>query len=90
MSANRGGGAIEAGEYPDATTFEALHQGLAQLAGPDRWLIERLFWDGNTEAEVAEELGISQPAISKRKCAIIRKLRSRLDPSGKESIEEWL
>jgi DNA-directed RNA polymerase specialized sigma24 family protein len=83
MSAVGSRGAIEEDEYPNATTFEALHQGLAKLAEQDRWLIERLFWDGQTEAEVAEEIGISQPAVSKRKCAILRELRYRLDPSGK-------
>jgi DNA-directed RNA polymerase specialized sigma subunit len=82
ISADGSGGAIEEGEIPNATTFEALHQGLAKLAEQDRWLIERLFWDGHTEAELAEELGISQPAVSKRKCAIIRELRL--------SIEGWL
>jgi DNA-directed RNA polymerase specialized sigma subunit len=70
--------------------FEALHQGLAKLAEQDRWLIERLFWEGQTEAEVAKEIGISQPAVSKRKCAILRELRYRLDPSGKKLIEGWL
>ena len=83
ISADGSRGAIEEGEYPNAMTFEALHQGLAKLAEQDRWLIERLFWDGQTEAEVAEKMGISQAAVSKRKCAILRKLGHWLGPSEK-------
>jgi hypothetical protein len=38
-------------------------------------------FSGIDPAEVAEEIGISQPAVSKRKCAILRELRYRLGPS---------
>jgi DNA-directed RNA polymerase specialized sigma24 family protein len=48
---------------------------LAHLPGADRRLLERLFVDGWTEAEAARELGISQPAISKRKRLILSRLR---------------
>jgi RNA polymerase sigma factor (sigma-70 family) len=83
ISADGSRGAIGEDEYPNATTFETLHQGLAKLAPQERWLIERLFWDGYTEAKVAEKLGISQAAVNKRKCAILRKLRHRLGPLEK-------
>ena len=81
ISANDSRDAIEEDEYPGATAFEALHQGLARLAEQDRRLIEFLFWDGLTEADVAEMMGISQPAVNKRKCAILRELRYRLGSS---------
>ncbi|MBV8126694.1 MAG: sigma-70 family RNA polymerase sigma factor [Planctomycetaceae bacterium] len=83
ISANDSRDAIEEDESLNATAFEALHQGLANLAEQDRRLIELLFWDGHTEAEVAEMMGISQPAVSKRKWALLRVLRSRLGPSDK-------
>jgi DNA-directed RNA polymerase specialized sigma subunit len=54
---------------------DALQGPLSQLAEPERWLIERLFWHGKTESDVAAELGISQPAVNKRKRAIIHNLR---------------
>lgn len=57
---------------------DALRGLLTRLAESDRWLIERLFWDGWTEARVAEELGVTQQAISKRKRAIILGLRESI------------
>jgi RNA polymerase sigma factor (sigma-70 family) len=83
ISADDSRNAIEEDEYSSATEFEALHEGLARLAEQDRRLIEFLFWDGHTEAEVAEMMGISQPAVSKRKCVILRELRHRLGSSEK-------
>lgn len=81
ISADDSRGAIKQPEYPEAAVFQTLRQALAKLAEQDRWLIERLFWDGQTQAKVAEKLGISQAAVNKRKCAILRELRRRLDQS---------
>ena len=55
-----------------------LYRALARLSSPDRALVEQLFWKGKTEAEIAASLGISQPAVSKRKHAVLRKLLSAL------------
>jgi DNA-directed RNA polymerase specialized sigma24 family protein len=63
---------------PASPAQEALRGSLARLSEPDRWLIERLFWDGWTEARVAEKLGVSQPAVSKRKRAILLGLRDSI------------
>jgi DNA-directed RNA polymerase specialized sigma24 family protein len=68
--------------------YEALQGPLARLAEPDRRLIEHLFWGGRTEADVAGELGISQPAVSQRKRAIILVLRRSFASLEKE-IEEF-
>jgi DNA-directed RNA polymerase specialized sigma24 family protein len=74
---------------PDAPQVgDALQGPLTRLAEPDRWLIERLFWHGKTESDVASELGISQPAVNRRKRAIIHDLRralGTLDEIGEES-----
>ncbi len=59
-------------------TAMVIRQALAQLPKEDRYIIERRFWDGATERELAEELGISQPAIHKRLKQIIEQLRAML------------
>ncbi len=56
---------------------EHLQLSLSRLVNADRRLLERLFWDGSTEAEVAGLLGISQQAVSKRKLKVLSELRRR-------------
>jgi DNA-directed RNA polymerase specialized sigma24 family protein len=51
---------------------------LAQIPEVDRRLIEQLFWAERSEAAVAQKLGISQQAVSKRKGMVLRKLRNLL------------
>jgi RNA polymerase sigma factor (sigma-70 family) len=46
---------------------EELGRALESLPAADRWLIRRLFWEDRSQAEVADEMGISQQAVSKRK-----------------------
>jgi RNA polymerase sigma factor (sigma-70 family) len=53
---------------------EEMVQALESLPEADRWLIRRLFWDGRSQAEVAEEMGISQQAVSKRKRRVLKHL----------------
>jgi DNA-directed RNA polymerase specialized sigma24 family protein len=53
---------------------------LARLERLDRRLIERLYWDGWTEAAVGTELGISQSAVSRRKSSILDSLRRWIGP----------
>ena len=67
----------------DSTDF-AVFRGwpgpaLARLSKPDLWLIEQLFLKGRTETDIAAEIGITQPAISKRKRAILMQLRRYID-----------
>ena len=61
-----------------SAALELLRHALASLPEPDRRLIEQLFWEGKTEAEIATTLGISQQAVSKRKQAMLRDLFSYL------------
>ncbi|MFA0746298.1 sigma-70 family RNA polymerase sigma factor [Fervidibacter sp.] len=51
---------------------------LERLSERERQVINRLYWDGRTEAEIAHELGISQQAVSKIKQKAIQKLRELL------------
>ncbi len=48
---------------------------LNQLPPRDRQLIRQLFWDRKTEHQLAETLGVSQQAISKRKGRALQRLR---------------
>jgi DNA-directed RNA polymerase specialized sigma24 family protein len=67
----------------DSATSEVfdhwLGHALARLSKPDLWLIEQLFLRDRTEANIATQIGISQPAISKRKRAIVMRLRRYID-----------
>lgn len=56
-----------------------VRQALARLTDDERYLIERRFWDGATEKELAREFGISQPAIHKRFKQIFERLRTMLE-----------
>jgi DNA-directed RNA polymerase specialized sigma24 family protein len=59
---------------PSESFRQSLHDALILLSPGDRWLIEQLFWVGHTEAEIAKLRGVSQPAINKRKRAILSNL----------------
>ena len=55
-----------------------LQQSLELLPEPDLCLIEGIFWGERSETDIAEELGISQQAVSKRKRRILKTLRSSI------------
>lgn len=57
---------------------ENLRVALAGLEDLDRRIISQLYVEGRTEAEAAAELGIGQPAVSKRKGTALGKLRRAL------------
>jgi DNA-directed RNA polymerase specialized sigma24 family protein len=58
---------------------QTLRAALGQLKKLDRQLIERLFWEGRSEAEIASESGISQQAANRRKQRILRELRRTIE-----------
>lgn len=57
---------------------DAVRMAVEQLSETDRWLVKQLFWEERIEAEVAQDLGISQQAVSKRKRAILQQLREAI------------
>jgi RNA polymerase sigma factor (sigma-70 family) len=61
---------------------ERLRNTMGRLVEDDRRLIQRLFWDGWTESQVAGSMGISQQAVSKRKQKILHELRRRFVRNG--------
>ena len=66
----------EATPYP-GVLHELLPHALAHLSEPERRLIQQLFCDGNTEAEIAQCLGISHQAVSKRKRNALKHMRAQ-------------
>lgn len=56
-----------------------IREALMHLTENERYLIERQFWDGATETELARELGISQPAVHKRLKRTLKRLRMLLE-----------
>jgi len=62
---------------------DGLLEAVAQLSEPHRWLIEALFWQERTEADIGCELGISQRAVSKRKHVVLRSLAQWMKTANK-------
>ena len=58
---------------------DRLHTALSLLTPEERALIQALFFDERKESELAMELGISQPAVYKRKMKILKKLKIFLE-----------
>jgi RNA polymerase sigma factor (sigma-70 family) len=70
----------EADDTPSVSMMtEALWYALAWLPEADRQLIERLFWEGCTEAEVAKATGVCRQRVSQRKRVILQELREWLE-----------
>ncbi len=65
-------------ERPDPEMIDRLVLILGNLAESDQWLVRCLFWDDQTEDELALELGVSRQAVNKRKRRLLRQLRSDL------------
>lgn len=59
----------------DKLLLDVLSQALKELTDDERFLIDELFYNGKSEREVANEEGISQPAIHKRRNRILEKLK---------------
>src|SRR5262249_32609051 len=66
-------------------TLEVLAEALVRLPQPDRSLLNGLFGERRTEAEIALQFGVSQQAVSKRKRAILSRMHGVLLMSLKNS-----
>lgn len=58
---------------------DKLHTALSRLSPEEQSLIWALFFEERSEIELAAELGISQPAVYKRKIKILKKLKLFLE-----------
>jgi DNA-directed RNA polymerase specialized sigma24 family protein len=71
----------EANPLPTVETLPDmdLYAALALLGEGDRGLLTQLFWQRETEAEIARTRHISQQAVSKRKRTVLKMLRHYLE-----------
>jgi RNA polymerase sigma factor (sigma-70 family) len=79
-------GQAAAGRPPELEAIE-VRELAACLDPDDRLLVTILFWEGKSESQAAESLGVSQQAVSKRKVRILLELRRRLGLSGEIARE---
>jgi RNA polymerase sigma factor (sigma-70 family) len=70
-----------ADRFDCAKCREPLLSAVASLSPEDRALLQELWWQEKTEAEVARRLGVSQQAVNKRKRSLLKNLRRRLESS---------
>jgi DNA-directed RNA polymerase specialized sigma subunit len=64
---------------PASEDYALLHQVIGLLDGSNKSLLDQLFWKEESEATLGQRHGLSQQAISKRKHAVIRRLRDLLE-----------
>lgn len=57
--------------------LKTMEEALLELPANERWLIEQVFWHDRSQEEIGAELGISQPAVHKRKQVALDHLRQR-------------
>ena len=69
-------------ENTDDEDLSAARLVLRGLSDSDRALLERLFVEGDSEARLALELGVSQATISRHKWKLLRQLRAQLASDG--------
>ena len=60
---------------------------LTGLTEADRRLMGGLYWQGRSEADMATELGISQPAVNRRKRSIIQRLHRSIEAVYENSTD---
>lgn len=58
--------------------YAELHKAISLLSDDERELVDRLFFQGQTEREAAAEMGIYRNAVHKRKNRILEKLKNFL------------
>lgn len=66
---------------------EALARGSERLDAEDRVILKRLFLSGRTVAQVAQELGLEQRPLYRRRDRILKLLRDELEADGLEWVE---
>lgn len=61
---------------PEKLQAEELRRILTQLSEADRQLIQAIYFDGLTEQKYADQLGIAQQVINRKKHRILKKLKN--------------
>ena len=65
--------------------YEDLREAIESLSESNRWLVTQLFWNGQTEVDIAHALGIGRRAVNKRKHAALQSLHEILAASERAS-----
>jgi RNA polymerase sigma factor (sigma-70 family) len=68
--------------YEKTQLLECLRAALRMLSEKERLIIEYYYFDGFTEKQIAEKLGMWQPNVHRKKKETIAKLRN--------SLKDWL
>ena len=63
----------------DQMEKEDLYQAVSALPATDRALVQGLFFEGMTEREYAEQMGVFRNAVHEKKVRLIKKLRKLLE-----------
>lgn len=63
---------------PEQLQTEELRRILTQLSESDRQLIQAFFFEGLTEQKYADQLGVAQQVINRKKHRILKKLKKLL------------
>jgi DNA-directed RNA polymerase specialized sigma24 family protein len=58
--------------------YDELKHAIASLSESNRWLTTQLFWNEQTEVDIAHALGICRRAVNKRKHTILQSLHEVL------------
>lgn len=59
--------------------YEDLHRAVRSLKPRQQQLLNDIFWEGMTQAEVARRDGVSEASVSQRMAVILAKLRKLLE-----------
>ena len=59
--------------------FERLHKAILELSKEEQWLIHKLYFEEQTEREVAKQMSIYHNAVHKQKKRILEKLKKLLE-----------
>lgn len=59
--------------------FERLHKAILTLSKEEQWLIHELYFENQTEREVAKQMGVYHNAVHKQKKRILEKLKKILE-----------
>ena len=76
--------------WTSSGALESLNWALDRLEKAERWLLRQIFWHQRTEALIAAELQVSQPAVNKRKHQALARLRGVLREEDRASLRSTL
>jgi DNA-directed RNA polymerase specialized sigma24 family protein len=76
--------------WTSSGVFESLNWALDRLEKAERWLLRQIFWHQRTEALIAAELQVSQPAVNKRKHQALARLRAVLREEDRAGLRAVL